>query len=307
MAYTARSPRSGALPEDPRLAQVARAMDRAGLAAEIVDTSWRIVWVSEEFKQVLGESDDERAGVGMHVVEACHCETWERALSPEGRAGIIRATAAYWLESPGADELIERIPGLRELVEHVEPRPLPPVWTVGFELNEAGAPPARVLGLATRLHDEDGELIGVLETFGSALPPHILGLLIRGDEDMFERMAALVEPGRRQAAVLFADLESSAALSRRLPTSTYFRLIAGVTTEIDRAVIGRRGLIGKHAGDGASAFFLADDLGSPSAAARAALETARDLRRAVEAAVQAADPQAAVVQAADCLLNDGVH
>ena len=63
MAYTARSPRSGALPEDPRLAEVARVMERAGVAAEIVDSSWRIVWVSEEFKHVLREPDDERAGV----------------------------------------------------------------------------------------------------------------------------------------------------------------------------------------------------------------------------------------------------
>jgi hypothetical protein len=210
---------SGSLPEDPRLAQVARTVERAGIVAELVDPEWRLVWVSSEFKHVMGEQDDERIGVGLHLVEACHRPPWTRAIGPDARRGILRATAPHWIRTQGADELLDRIPGLRELVGHVEPAPLPAVWTVGFELNEDGAAPARVLGLATRLHDDDGTFVGVLDTFGPALPPHLLGLLLRGDEDMFERMAALVEPGRRQAAVVFADLQDSAALSRRLPTS----------------------------------------------------------------------------------------
>ncbi|MGH2949618.1 MAG: hypothetical protein ACRDPC_25735, partial [Solirubrobacteraceae bacterium] len=271
MASTVRPRGSGSLPEDPRLAQVARALGRAGIAADLLDARWRLVWASPEFRQVLGDPDDDELGIGLHIVEACCSEAWRSAITPDVAMGIIRSTAPFWIGS--SEDLLDRLPGLREQVGQVDPMPLPPVWTYGFELTEEGAPPARILGLGTRLHGDDGEFIGVLETYGPALPPHVLGLLIRGDEDMFERMAALVEPGRRQAAVLFADLEGSAALSRRLPTSAFFQLIAGVTTGIDKAVIRRRGLIGKHAGDGASAFFLADDLGSPSAAARAALET----------------------------------
>ena len=45
------------------------------------------------------------------------------------------------------------------------------------------------------------------------------------DRGMFERMARLTEPGRREAAVLFADIQSSGELSRHLSSAAYFRLV----------------------------------------------------------------------------------
>ena len=110
----------------------------------------------------------------------------------------------------------------------------------------------------------------------------MLGLLTRGDAQAFTRMAELAEPGRRQAAVLFADLEDSGALSRRLPSAVYFELIRELVTAIDDAVVARRGVIGKHTGDGVTAFFLADEHGSRSAASRAALEVAQEIARIAE-------------------------
>ena len=81
------------------------------------------------------------------------------------------------------------------------------------------------------------------------------------------------------AAILFADLGGSSALSRRLSSRGYFDLIGGVTGLIDAAVIARRGIVGKHAGDGGSALFLVGDFaGSESGAARAAIEAARAIR-----------------------------
>jgi class 3 adenylate cyclase len=92
-------------------------------------------------------------------------------------------------------------------------------------------------------------------------------------------MDAVREPARRPAAILFADLAGSSALSRRLSSSGYFGLIRDVTGLIDAAVIERNGIVGKHAGDGGSALFLAADFGgSESAAARAAVEAARAIR-----------------------------
>jgi class 3 adenylate cyclase len=51
-----------------------------------------------------------------------------------------------------------------------------------------------------------------------------LALVARGNEAMFARMAELTEPAPRSATILFADLESSGALSRRLASAAYFRL-----------------------------------------------------------------------------------
>ena len=48
-------------------------------------------------------------------------------------------------------------------------------------------------------------------------------------------------------------------------------------------MIARDGIVGKHAGDGGSALFLAADFdGSESAAARAAIEAARAIRDGAE-------------------------
>ena len=46
---------------------------------------------------------------------------------------------------------------------------------------------------------------------------------------------------------------------------------------MDEIVVERDGLIGKHVGDGVTGFFLADDHGSRSTAARVAIEAARDI------------------------------
>ena len=92
-------------------------------------------------------------------------------------------------------------------------------------------------------------------------------------------MDRVSEPGRRTAAILFADLEASGVLSRHLSSRGYFELIRDLTDLIDTSVIARDGITGKHAGDGGSALFLAADFdSSESGAARAAIETARAIR-----------------------------
>jgi class 3 adenylate cyclase len=127
-------------------------------------------------------------------------------------------------------------------------------------------------------------------------------LLVRGEVEMFERMARLREPSRREAAILFVDLEGSGTLSRHLPSATYFQLVRTLTSEIDRIVAAAGGVVGRHAGDGASAFFLADEAGSASLAAAAAINAARSL--------SALGPQAARetgIEESSPRLNVGVH
>src|SRR5918998_3856790 len=97
---------------------------------------------------------------------------------------------------------------------------------------------------------------------------------------MPERMARLLEPGRERVAILFADLQRSSGLSRSLSSRVYFEFIRALTTAIDAEVIERLGTVGKHAGDGVTAFFLSHDLGSDSGAARAAIESAHAVRAA---------------------------
>jgi class 3 adenylate cyclase len=121
-------------------------------------------------------------------------------------------------------------------------------------------------------------------------------------------MARLVEPGRRRAAILFADLQSSTDLSRRLPSAAYFRLVRAATTAIDDVIVRRLGIVGKHAGDGVTAFFLEEDLGDVSAAARAAVEAAREIPGAAyEAAAALTEDDDLIEIVSSYRINVGLH
>ncbi len=124
---------------------------------------------------------------------------------------------------------------------------------------------------------------------------------------MFERMSRLVEPGRRQAAILFADLQSSGTLSRRLSSAGYFGLIRALTTAIDDVVGEFGGIVGKHAGDGVTAFFLSEDVGSPSRAARGAIEAARGIATTAALAATGSGVEGSPVRPDDVVMNVGLH
>ena len=70
----------------------------------------------------------------------------------------------------------------------------------------------------------------------------------------------------------------------------------------DQCIVDHGGIVGRHAGDGVVAFFLAETAGSESAAARACIETARTLRTA---AVDVADRSG--LQHGDVTLRFGLH
>ncbi len=108
-----------------------------------------------------------------------------------------------------------------------------------------------------RINDDAGRFIGVLYLYRGTVRESLLNRLGRGDPRLFERMDRVSEPGRRPAAILFADLEASGALSRRLSSRGYFDLIRDLTDLIDSSVVDREGIVGKHAGGGGSALFWA--------------------------------------------------
>jgi class 3 adenylate cyclase len=123
-----------------------------------------------------------------------------------------------------------------------------------------------------------------------------------GDLRHFERMQAVAKAGRRPAAMLFADLESSSPLARRLSTASYFSLGRRMTRAADECVIDAGGLVGRHVGDGIVAFFLAETTDSESAAARACIEGARKLRRAMSGVAARSE-----LEPEDLVMRFGLH
>ena len=102
-----------------------------------------------------------------------------------------------------------------------------------------------------------------------------------GDPRHFDRMQTLAKAGRRPGAILFADLEASPPLARRLPTASYFALGRRLIRAADQCVIDAGGLVGRHGGDGVVGFFLAELAGTESSAASGCIEAARALKRAL--------------------------
>jgi class 3 adenylate cyclase len=77
-------------------------------------------------------------------------------------------------------------------------------------------------------------------------------------------------------------------------------LIRRLWTGIDALVAREKGIVGKHAGDGASAFFLVDDLGSESEAVCAAARTAREIHERSEEIF-------GELLESSCLIRIGIH
>lgn len=293
--------------DERRLREVAQELEATGWAFEIVDAQWRLFYVSTELRELLKESEPDRIGYGLHMLETRYGPAY-KMVTPAHRLRWIDRNGPFMLHDDPT--LVERLgdvlsPEHAAALANLEPRPAPSRWVSDVEFDGREFT-GRLHYLGERLADERGTTFGYIMIYGPSLPASVLGLLTRGDAQAFSRIAELAEPGRRQAAVLFADLEDSGVLSRRLPSAIYFELIRGLVTAIDDAVGARRGLIGKHTGDGVTAFFLADEHGSRSAASRAALEVAQEIA-AIAERVATGGRAGRLLEAGGWRFNTGVH
>jgi class 3 adenylate cyclase len=309
------------LPENPPLAEVARQLSTTGWAVALCDARWRLVWVSQDLKVLLGETDEAKVGYGRHILECFLSPTWADTITEDSRLAQFLDHGPMFMADSGKEAVTDILrvsaevkgfssqesSAFAEVLAAMEPETPPLVHASKFDYVQGELPPFPVSLIVVRLHDERGELLGIVMLYSSALPARVLALVARGDEGLFTRMARLVAPGRRQASILFTDMQDSAVMSRRLPTGAYFKLIRALTTAMDKIVIDHHGVVGKHAGDGVSAFFLADDLGSSSAAARAAISAARAVADAAGTAAKEVADETGLIDPTECLVNVGVH
>jgi class 3 adenylate cyclase len=252
-----------------------------------MDHRWRTVFISSELARLNGVEPSQVGrfyGESMVVRHLDHPLIW----------GTDEETALQWWHlnvpimrrylEPGDPDFEAVFSRNAEPAGRVQPAASAPrAWQMDVTFPPGHGFRSSVLSdltfLELRLNDDEGRFLGVARLVRTTLPEGLLTRLGRGDRGLFERMDRVSEPARRPAAILFADLEASGELSRRLPSRAYFDLISGLTDLIDSAVIGGSGIVGKHAGDGGSALFLTADFGgSESAAARAAIEAARAIR-----------------------------
>ena len=283
--------------QDERLAWIVRGLDSTGWAAEVCDAEWRLVWVSPQTRALIGDPEEKDLGIGEHILESRKRPAWQRMVSDEAQEQWIRQNVPQMLnDHPDAKTRLLGMarPELKEAVEECEPAQVP-IWTWLTRTTgvEPGVREVRNFGL--RVRTREGEPFATVYMYGANLPATLLALVAQGDRGMFERMARLTEPGRREAAILFADIQASGELSRHLSSAAYFQLVHELFTKLDGIVIDANGIVGKHAGDGLSAFFLADDCDTKEGATGAAVDAAVKL---VEAARDTGE---------GVTLNVGVH
>lgn len=277
------------LPEHPDLREIALLIEGTGMMGEILDDRFRCVFFSSESARTMGLSAEEaRAAIGLSLIARTTHETFADIARVDAESGnawtkqnvpIMRRYV-----QPGDadfDDVFDIAAGYARKVEPLEVAPR--AWFDRLSLPPHLRFRRTMLGdqyqSQLRINDDSGRFLGVLFLYRSTLPESLVQRLGRGDARLFERMDRVSDPARRSAAILFADLEASGDLSRRLSSRAYFELIRDLTDLIDSSVVDRDGIVGKHAGDGGSALFVSGDFGgSESAAARAAVEAARAIR-----------------------------
>jgi class 3 adenylate cyclase len=300
------------LPEHPVLAEVARALNRAGAWGHIYDHEYRLVYMTEDIRRTNGGL------VEMATVPlGAYCfgpEYIDAALSWRGSRWTLdsmrmtfSALGSWALaDAPGGREEMRELvdPRLRHMLDALSPADERTALTYVIPSLTMGVRNSiDVTQLAVRIRDEKDHFVGIMCMAMTAVGMSTIGALVSiGDLGHFERMQRVARPGRRPAAILFADLEGSSPLARRLSTASYFALGRRLARGADQCVIDAGGLVGRHVGDGMVAFFLAETAGSESAAARSCISAARALRVAVREIAARSE-----LKPEDVVLRFGLH
>lgn len=280
------------LPGDPALAALALALNDAEYWAMIVDRDWRNLYMTDALRLSYGglvELAPFPVGVYMFGPEAVDTRLRSRGglFTLDGARKQFAALGPYLLAAArgGREELRELVdPRIRDMVDELSPADEVNAFSVLASANYKDSAGLRVAVPLTLIpvRNTDGHLVGTVILSKPAASMAVVGTMAAGgDLRHFERMQRVAKPGRRPAAVLFADLEASSTLARRLSTASYFSLGRRMARAADQCVIDAGGLVGRHVGDGVVAFFPAESVGSESAAARSCIQAARALRKSM--------------------------
>ena len=297
------------LPEDPALAGAACAIRDTGHWGWVFDDRWRITWASDEVRLSFGalvEFASFEVGSYLFGPEWIRAsEGWRMGSnSVEINRLFFRGIGGLMLtDTPGGREELRRLvdPALRDIVDELTPAEgtMLSFTTEGFGIVGAGDVPV----IAFRVRDTSGRLAGTaLISKPAAGMAMLAAMTFTADLGHVARMGQVAKAGRRPAAILFADLEASSPLARRLSTANYFALGRRLVRASDQCVVDAGGLVGRHVGDGVGAFFLAETAGSESAAAYSCIAAARALRESVAGVAARSD-----LQPEDVVLRFGLH
>lgn len=297
------------LPEDPALADAAAALRDSGSWGLVVDHRWHLVYVTDELRLTFGGGSELASfTIGHHYFSPesqIVSRGWRFGSNSNALFRTLFAAIGPFLlaDTPGGrDQLRELVdPAFHDMIDDLSPSD-----SAAIAVDTAGMALTEAVGVRTvlfRIRDSNGRLAGTAMISKPAAGMSVISSMTSmGDLRHFEHMRRMASAARRPAAILFADLEGSSQLARRLPTSTYFALGRRLVRVADQCIIDAGGLVGRHVGDGVVAFFVAETVGSESAAAHACISTARALRSAVDEVAAGSG-----LQPDDVVLRFGLH
>jgi len=267
-----------ALPDEPELRQAAIALHGARQWSIVYDAHWRIAWLSDaQFANLKHENHAHTSR------EREHAMAWNDSLFWAMNHQYCLDFGGFVLaDLPGGKDELRSVecPEVCVLIDEMTPNHDDVLRTqvIGRQLEDV-----RVTVDITiiRLRDSLGTFVGAIyiqKPGGDAFTLAAMTAII--SPQMVQQMRDTSRAARRPAAILCADLDGSTPLSRRLSTENYFRIMRRWVFSADRSIVNNGGLVGRHAGDGVTAFFLAESLGSESEAARACIAAARSIRQA---------------------------
>ena len=286
------------IPANPALASIVSEFEALGSCATFCDAEWFYVCATREYA-AWDINPPRPTSPPQHWFGPAMTAWMQHTFgSHHSREQEFLSTGCWALfDTPGGrDDLRRRVDSsLVDLVDQLDPTPPPMVAAIshvegtGSEVPYGGMrSDARILML--RLHDSSGQHVGwVREYRPTASTPQVFSALALADLRHLERITAVSRPDRRPAAILFADLDESSPLSKRVSTAQYFAFGRRMVRAVDQCLIDHGGIVGRHAGDGVAGFFLAETAGSESAAAQSCIEAARALRDVLSAVVERSD------------------
>jgi class 3 adenylate cyclase len=277
------------LPSDPDLAQVAVALRDSGQWAWIVDSQWQLVFATDEIRRTFGGGELASMPVGRtHMFGPewfSASREWMFGANTDeiNRLFFARMGGLALTDMAGGRDALRAAvdPALRDLIDDLQPVDAPALARIsgatGLDVEDL----LDISVLALRIRDNSGRLAGTAVIAKPSAGMHAISMMVaHSDARHLNQIQLVAKAARRPAAVLFADLEGSSPLARRLSTADYFKLTRRLVAAADQCVIEAGGLVGRHVGDGVVAFFLAESLGSESLAARACIDASRALRSA---------------------------
>jgi class 3 adenylate cyclase len=280
-----------ALPSDPLLAEWAASLNGGGHWAQIYDAAWRLVYVTNETRLIAGDT-----GAGPSFYLGCHRFSTEstRFLESVVRGEFVRSEfrRAQFLDlgpyvlatTPGGRDALRLLvdPEYADLIDELEPRDPPDTWPGAIASSTYAGVATEGSATWFRIDGREGHLAGFCVLYMPAAGmSQLAAATLTVNLAHLARIRVVEHADRRQAAILMADLEASSPLARRLSSAQYFAFVRHFVRAADDCTIDAGGIVGRHAGDGVVAFFLAETAASESSAASGCITAARTLRAAL--------------------------